>query len=167
MVCGAVVADGQLRGGPKRTSNFVFNIVITNPGNISVCYSPHMALNEKKQEALRLLSAGHTIPKAAEKVGVGRATLWKWTKEPEFSAELTVYRNKEAAGAQMALGHAVYEAVEVLRQIMADEDSSNKERTEGAKIVLERSKLELTDAKVKVKGGGDALEEWLGSDDES
>ena len=87
-----------------------------------------MALTDKKQEALRLLSAGHTIPKAADKVGVGRATLWKWTKEPEFSAELTVYRNKEAAGAQMALSHAVYEAVEVLRQIMADEDSSNKEK---------------------------------------
>ena len=126
-----------------------------------------MALSEKKQEALRLLSSGHTIPKAAEKVGVGRATLWKWTKEPEFSAELTIYKNKEAAGAQMALSHAVYEAVEVLRHIMADEDSTNKERTEAAKIVLDRSKLQLTDAKVKVKGGADALEKWLGSDDES
>lgn len=126
-----------------------------------------MALSEKKQEALRLLSSGHTIPKAAEKVGVGRATLWKWTKEPEFSAELTIYKNKEAAGAQMALSHAVYEAVEVLRHIMADEDSTNKERTEAAKIVLDRSKLQLTDAKVKVKGGADALEKWLGSEDES
>lgn len=155
------------RGGPKGGPVVVNIIGNENPGNISVCYSPHMALNEKKQEALRLLSAGHTIPKAAEKVGVGRATLWKWTKEPEFSAELTVYRNKEAAGAQMALGHAVYEAVEVLRQIMADEDSSNKERTEAAKIVLDRSKLQLTDAKVKVKGGADALEKWLDGDDES
>lgn len=124
-----------------------------------------MALSEKKQEALRLLSSGHTIPKAAEKVGVGRATLWKWTKEPEFSAELTIYKNKEAAGAQMALSHAVYEAVEVLRHIMADEDSTNKERTEAAKIVLDRSKLQLTDAKVKVKGGADALEKWLGSEE--
>ena len=127
-------------------------------------YCPYM-LTDKKQEALRLLSAGHTIPKAAEKIGVGRATLWKWTKEPEFSAELTVYRNKAAAGAQAALGHAVYEAVEVLRSIMADEDSSNKERTEAAKIVLDRSKLQLTDAKVKVKGGADALEKWLGGEE--
>ena len=124
-----------------------------------------MALTEKKQEALRLLSAGHTIPKAAVKVGVGRATLWKWTKEPEFSAELTIYRNKEAAGAQMALSHAVYEAVEVLRGIMGDEDSSNKERTEAAKIVLDRSKLQLTDARVRVKGGRDALEQWLGGEE--
>ncbi len=138
-----------------------------NPGNISICYSSLMALNEKKKEALRLLSSGHSIPKAAAEIGVGRATVWKWTKEPEFSAELTVYRNKEAAGAQMALSHAVYEAVEVLRHIMADEDSSNKERTEAAKIVLDRSKLQLTDAKVKVKGGADALEKWLGGDDES
>ena len=60
-----------------------------------------MALTDKKQEALRLLSSGHSIPKAAAEIGVGRATVWKWTKEPEFSAELTVYRNKEAAGAQM------------------------------------------------------------------
>jgi hypothetical protein len=124
-----------------------------------------MALTEKKQEALRLLSAGHTIPKAAVRVGVGRATLWKWTKEPEFSAELTIYRNKEAAGAQMALSHAVYEAVEVLRGIMGDEDSSNKERTEAAKIVLDRSKLQLTDARVRVKGGRDALEQWLGGEE--
>ena len=124
-----------------------------------------MALTEKKQEALRLLSAGHTIPKAAIKVGVGRATLWKWTKEPEFSAELTIYRNKEAAGAQMALSHAVYEAVEVLRGIMGDEDSTNKERTEAAKIVLDRSKLQLTDARVRVKGGRDALEQWLGGEE--
>tara|TARA_R100001079_G_C4342801_1_gene107726 strand:- start:148 stop:567 length:420 start_codon:yes stop_codon:yes gene_type:complete len=127
----------------------------------------HMALTDKKQQALRLLSSGHSIPKAAAEIGVGRATLWKWTKEPEFSAELTVYRNKEAAGAQMALSHAVYEAVEVLRHIMGDEDSTNKEKTEAAKIVLDRSKLQLTDAKVKVKGGADALEKWLGSDDES
>ena len=124
-----------------------------------------MALTDKKQEALRLLSAGHTIPKAADKVGVGRATLWKWTKEPEFSAELTIYRNKEAAGAQMALSHAVYEAVEVLRGIMGDEDSTNKERTEAAKIVLDRSKLQLTDARVRVKGGRDALEQWLGGEE--
>ena len=124
-----------------------------------------MALTDKKQEALRLLSAGHTIPKAADKVGVGRATLWKWTKEPAFSAEVTVYRHTEAAGAQMALSHAVYEAVEVLRGIMGDEDSTNKERTEAAKIVLDRSKLQLTDAKVKVKGGADALEKWLGGEE--
>lgn len=155
----------ERKGPPKRTPVVVNIIGIENPGNISICYSPRMALSEKKQEALRLLSSGHTIPKAAEKVGVGRATLWKWTKEPEFSAELTIYKNKEAAGAQMALSHAVYEAVEVLRHIMADEDSTNKERTEAAKIVLDRSKLQLTDAKVKVKGGADALEKWLGSEE--
>ena len=149
---------------PKRPPGFVPIVGIENPGNIS-CYRPDMALEEKKQQALRLLSAGHSIPKAAEKIGVGRATLWKWTKEPEFSAELTVYRNKAAAGAQAALGHAVYEAVEVLRSIMADEDSTNKERTEAAKIVLDRSKLQLTDAKVKVKGGADALEKWLGGEE--
>lgn len=153
--------EGPPPNGPRLLSTL---LVLKIRETFRVIVLP-MALSEKKQEALRLLSSGHTIPKAAEKVGVGRATLWKWTKEPEFSAELTIYKNKEAAGAQMALSHAVYEAVEVLRHIMADEDSTNKERTEAAKIVLDRSKLQLTDAKVKVKGGADALEKWLGSEE--
>jgi|TARA_R110000824_G_scaffold150470_3_gene321080 hypothetical protein len=125
-----------------------------------------MALPEKKQEALRLLTAGHSMATTAEKVGVTRSAIWKWTKEPEFSAEMTVYKDKKAAGAQLALSYAVYEAVEVLRAVMSNEDSSAKERTDAAKIVLDRAKLELQGSKVKVKGGTDAMEQWLSGQDE-
>jgi hypothetical protein len=125
-----------------------------------------MALPEKKQEALRLLTAGHSMATTAEKVGVTRSAIWKWTKEPEFSAEMTVYKDKKAAGAQLALSYAVYEAVEVLRTVMSNEDSSARERTDAAKIILDRAKLELQGSKVKVKGGSKAMEQWLSGQDE-
>ena len=79
-----------------------------------------MALNEQKAQAIRLLSSGVSIPEAAKRVGVGRETVWRWTKEQEFSAELTLYKSQVAVGAQVALNHAVYEAVEALREVFKD-----------------------------------------------
>ena len=71
-----------------------------------------MALNEQKAQAIRLLSSGLSIPEAAKRVGVGRETVWRWTKEQEFSAELTLYKSQVAVGAQVALNHAVYQQPE-------------------------------------------------------
>jgi hypothetical protein len=120
-----------------------------------------MALPEKKQEALRLLTSGHSMAITAEKLGMTRSAVWKWTKEPEFSAEMTVYRDKRAAGAQLALSYAVHEAVEVLRTVMADDESSAKEKTDAAKVLLDRAKLQLSGSKVKMKGNADAMAAWM------
>ncbi len=42
--------------------------------------------NQKKQ-ALSLLAAGSPLEKVADSIGVHRATLWRWKKDPKFVAE--------------------------------------------------------------------------------
>tara|TARA_R110000824_G_scaffold10330_2_gene45745 strand:- start:1175 stop:1552 length:378 start_codon:yes stop_codon:yes gene_type:complete len=125
-----------------------------------------MALNEQKAQAIRLLSSGVSIPEAAKRVGVGRETVWRWTKEQEFSAELTLYKSQVAVGAQVALNHAVYEAVEALREVIKDKDSTHKSRIDAAKVILDRSKLELQNTKVKVRGNSEDLKAWLDASDD-
>ena len=120
-----------------------------------------MALNEQKAQAIRLLSSGLSIPEAAKRVGVGRETVWRWTKEQEFSAELTLYKSQVAVGAQVALNHAVYEAVEALRDVIKDDEATHRNKIDAAKVILERSKIELQNTKVKVKGNSEDLKAWL------
>tara|TARA_R110000744_G_scaffold17866_3_gene48180 strand:+ start:136 stop:513 length:378 start_codon:yes stop_codon:yes gene_type:complete len=125
-----------------------------------------MALNEQKAQAIRLLSSGISIPEAAKRVGVGRETVWRWTKEQEFSAELTLFKSQVAVGAQVALNHAVYEAVEALRDVIKDKDATDKSKIDAAKVILDRSKLELQNTKVKVRGSSEDLKKWLEASDE-
>jgi hypothetical protein len=120
-----------------------------------------MALPKKKQEALRLITEGNSIPATAEKLGMTRSAVWKWTKEPEFSAEMTVYRDKRAAVAQVSLSCAVHEAVEALRGLMGSDETADKDKIAAAKVLLDRSKLQLSGGKVKMKGGADAMAAWM------
>ncbi len=48
----------------------------------------------KKQQPLSLLAAGSPLEKVAHSIGVHRATLWRWRKDPKFVAEW----NKMLAG---------------------------------------------------------------------
>ena len=41
----------------------------------------------KKQQSLSLLAAGSPLEKVAHSIGVHRATLWRWKKDPKFVAE--------------------------------------------------------------------------------
>ena len=46
-----------------------------------------MEVATKKLQALSLLAAGSPIDKVANTLGVHRATLWRWKKDPKFVAE--------------------------------------------------------------------------------
>ena len=46
-----------------------------------------MEVATKKQQALSLLAAGSPLEKVAHSIGVHRATLWRWKKDPKFVAE--------------------------------------------------------------------------------
>ena len=46
-----------------------------------------MEVATKKQQALSLLAAGRPLEKVANSIGVHRATLWRWKKDPKFIAE--------------------------------------------------------------------------------
>ena len=66
-----------------------------------------------------------------------------------------------AVGAQVALNHAVYEAVEALRDVLKDDEATHRNKIDAAKVILERSKIELQNTKVKVKGNSEDLKAWL------
>ena len=46
-----------------------------------------MEVATKKLQALSLLAAGSPLEKVANTLGVHRATLWRWRKDPKFVAE--------------------------------------------------------------------------------
>ena len=46
-----------------------------------------MEVATKKLQALSLLAAGSPLEKVANTLGVHRATLWRWKKDPKFVAE--------------------------------------------------------------------------------
>lgn len=45
-------------------------------------------LDTRRARAIDLLLAGRTIPDVATEFGVNRRTVWRWTTEPAFAAEL-------------------------------------------------------------------------------
>ena len=118
-----------------------------------------MALSAKKVQALEFLQTGMSIPKAAEKVGVRRETLWNWTKDPEFSAALPLY--KSSSPGKEALDLAVVEAVETLRGVLRDEESTPRNKIDAAKVILERAKSFSPDAMVKMRGTISDMDKWF------
>ena len=46
-------------------------------------------MQPKQQRALDLLLAGHATTAVAAEVGVRRETIWRWTQDPAFAAEVS------------------------------------------------------------------------------
>jgi len=78
------------------------------------------ALAAKHHRAIEALLEQPSVPKAAEAAGVPRTTLYRWLKDPTFSA---AYYEQRRLGVQQTVGRihtASWAALQVLLQLMAD-----------------------------------------------
>ena len=94
-------------------------------------------LSRKQEQAIIALLTESTISAAAARVGIGEVTLWRWLQREEFQAEYKRARREAVSQAIAAIQQASAEAVQTLRDIMADSEASASSRVAAAKAVLE------------------------------
>ena len=117
-----------------------------------------------KKEAMVLLAEGVSVLDVAKKVGVRRETVWRWSQQPEFKAQLTVYREQALRDAQAVLGEVVKEALGALRRVMADPTAKDADVVKAAKIVLDKAELQVNRATLSVDSDAQEVAGWLEGD---
>ena len=95
----------------------------------------------ERERALEMLLAGVTPPKIARDLGLSRATVWRWQRDPDFVHELRQRRDDRKEVVQCVLVDACLEAVEVLRDIMQDPKVTAGARVKAAVAILERADI--------------------------
>jgi DNA-binding MurR/RpiR family transcriptional regulator len=78
-------------------------------------------LSRKQERALTALLAHPTISEAAQSCGVSEPTLWRWLKDPAFSAAYNRLRNRLIEATLDQLAKSCGESVTTLRETLTDE----------------------------------------------
>ena len=109
-------------------------------------------LSRKHEQAIAALLNERTIVKAAERVGVGEVTLWRWLQQNDFKAEYRKARREVVGVAVGRLQQASCEAVQTLCDVMADSNAPASSRVSAARNVLELAMkaVELEDLEERI-----------------
>jgi hypothetical protein len=78
------------------------------------------ALAAKHHRAIEALLEQPSVPKAAEASGVARTTLYRWMRDPMFSAAYYEARKQSVQQTVGRIHSASWAALQVLLQLMAD-----------------------------------------------
>jgi len=87
----------------------------------------HKKLSPKQIRAVEAMMSEPTLRGAAQKAGIGHATLYRWLAEPAFVDALREARTQAFEKTMVALAAAAEKAVEVLREILGDDQAAAKE----------------------------------------
>ena len=98
-------------------------------------------MQPKQQGALDLLLAGHPTTEVAALVGVRRETLWRWTQDPAFAAEVSRRQAERRQATHAELDAGVLEAVQKLRGLVADPEAPAGARVRAATARMDRAGL--------------------------
>ena len=117
------------------------------------------ALPRKQTKAITALLNHRTIGEAAEAVGVGQSTLFRWMQDSNFQRAYRDAKHRIVNHSITRLQQATGEAVETLVEIMKDDTKPASSRVACAKAILDLSvkTIELEDLATRV----DALEALL------
>jgi len=94
-------------------------------------------LPKKKHEAVVALLEHPTVKEAAQAVGIGEATLFRWLQVPDFQDAYREGKRQIVNHAISRLQQATAEAVETLREVMNDKGKPPSPRVSAAKAILE------------------------------
>jgi hypothetical protein len=98
-------------------------------------------MQRRKQRALELILAGHSVTDIASQVGVRRETVWRWRNDPSFASEVTVRQGQRRQAIHSELDAGVLEAVQMLRGLVADPEAPAGARVRAATALMDRAGL--------------------------
>jgi len=106
----------------------------------------------KKEAAVAALLIQRNIEEAARAAGIGKQTLLRWLKLPEFQAAYREARRAAVSQSNARLQQASSAAVSTLLKIMVDPSAPASARVRAADRILERGKqgLETEDLEVRL-----------------
>jgi DNA-binding transcriptional MerR regulator len=118
-------------------------------------------LTRKAEQAVAALLQFPTIPEAAKAAGVSERTLYGWLQEEGFREQYRSARTEVVRHAVTMVQKASGEAVDVLREVMNNPQSTTSSRVSAAKTILELAlkAVELEDVESRLV----ALEEKVRS----
>lgn len=90
-----------------------------------------------KEKAIVALLTEPTVKQAAEKAGIGVATLFRWMNDTEFDAQYQEAKNLAFSQAINRLQQSTGKAVDTLNTVMDDADAPPASRVSAAKTILE------------------------------
>jgi len=107
----------------------------------------------KREQAVAVLLSEPTIVKAAKRIGVDEATLYRWLREEDFKEQYRQAKQQVVEHAITQLQNACTEAVATLRQVMADREAPASARVAAARTVLEQAikAVELEDIEKRIE----------------
>ena len=115
-----------------------------------------MELKAKQAAAAELMIEGLEDSEIAERLGLGRTTVWRWRHKPEVATVVAQARNRRMEENRRRLDELVIKAMDVFGELIADENTPPAIRLKAASEVLDRagitagSSLEL-DAKSRAQ----------------
>lgn len=95
-------------------------------------------MTDKQYAAMDLLLMGKSTDEVGKAIGVRRETVWRWTKDPDFVAQIEDARTERRARLSAALEDAAQRAAEVLVSGL-DESAPWSVRLRAAESILSRS----------------------------
>lgn len=93
----------------------------------------------KRQRALALVLAGRSHAEVAALLRVRRETVWRWSRDPRWAAELSARRADRRAAVAGELDAAALDAVRVLRGLVNDVAAPPVARVRAAAELLDRA----------------------------
>lgn len=121
-------------------------------------------LSRKREQAIAALLVHPTLGQAAQAIGIGEASLWRWLQDNDFQAEYQQARRQVVSQAIGQLQQATGEAVQCLRDIMGNPDAPGHARVSSAKTVLEVAikSVEIEDLERRIRDLEKLLKEGTG-----
>jgi transposase-like protein len=105
----------------------------------------------KKEAAIEALLTQRNVEEAARAVGIGKQTLLRWLKIPEFQAALLEARRTAVSQTNGRLQQASGLAASTLFKIMVDGNASDSARVRAAEAVLDRANQAIESEDVLVR----------------
>jgi hypothetical protein len=92
-----------------------------------------------RQSAIDLILAGNSIPQVAVRLGVHRTTVFRWTRDAAFVAELRRLRAARRYALHEQMQDLATVAIRTLGQIMTDEEAPYGDRVRACATILDRA----------------------------
>lgn len=109
-------------------------------------------ISAKKEKAIIALLQNPTVRDAAEQLQIAERTLWRWLQEEPFRQCYLSARREAFSQAMSLLQQYIGEAVNVLRKVMNNQDTTDSAKVNAAKAIIETGfkAVELVDLESRI-----------------